>query len=78
MINRHSGCVLCSTNWMYISRARAGCIVPCITAIASFAEVDSEHAAEWQPTVVLVDEANRLREVVDEEVAGPRRRLSAL
>lgn len=44
--------------------------------LATFAEVDAEDAATWKPTVVFVDDQNR---IVGEgaEVAGPKRRLSA-
>jgi len=70
--DEHSG-IVC-INGAAAHHAKPGDLV----IIATFAEVDSEDAAAWQPTVVLVDDANRLREVVAEEVAGPRRRLSAL
>ena len=44
--------------------------------LATFAEVDAADAASWKPTVVFVDDANRM---VGEgaEVAGPKRRLTA-
>jgi aspartate 1-decarboxylase len=44
--------------------------------LATFAEVDAADAASWKPTVVFVDEANKM---VGEgaEVAGPKRRLTA-
>jgi len=44
--------------------------------IATFAEVAAEAAATWQPTVVLVDDANRIVGS-GAEVAGPRRRTDA-
>jgi aspartate 1-decarboxylase len=44
--------------------------------IATFAEVEAEAAAGWQPTVVFVDDRNRAVGV-DAEVAGPKRRVSA-
>ena len=45
--------------------------------LATFAEVEAEAAQGWQPTVVFVDEANRMVGK-DAEVAGPKRRLNAL
>jgi aspartate 1-decarboxylase len=45
--------------------------------LATFAEVDAAEAAGWQPTVVFVDDANRMVGQ-DAEVAGPKRRLNAL
>lgn len=45
--------------------------------LATFAEVDAADAAGWQPTVVFVDDANRMVGK-DAEVAGPKRRLNAL
>jgi aspartate 1-decarboxylase len=45
--------------------------------LATFAEVDAADAAGWQPTVVFVDDANRMV-AKDAEVAGPARRLNAL
>ena len=42
--------------------------------IATFAEVPAEEAASWQPTVVLVDEENRLVTPDLKEIAGPARR----
>jgi aspartate 1-decarboxylase len=44
--------------------------------IATFAEVEAEAAAAWQPTVVLVGDDNRIVES-GAEVAGPRRRTDA-
>jgi aspartate 1-decarboxylase len=44
--------------------------------LATFAEVDAEHAKGWQPTVVFVDEHNRIAGQ-GSEVAGPKRRLTA-
>jgi len=43
--------------------------------IATFAEVEAAAAKGWQPTVVFVDDANRMVGQ-DAEVAGPRRRVS--
>ena len=45
--------------------------------IAAFAEVEAEAAAGWKPTVVFVDGQNR-QTGIDDEVAGPKRRLNAL
>jgi aspartate 1-decarboxylase len=45
--------------------------------IATFAEVEAEAAKGWQPTVVFVDETNRMVGK-DAEVAGPKRRLNAV
>ena len=44
--------------------------------LATFAEAEAEDARAWKPTVVFVDEANRM---VTEgaEIAGPKRRLTA-
>ena len=44
--------------------------------IATFAEVDAAEAAGWKPTVVFVDEANRIAGTA-EEVGGPLRRSLA-
>lgn len=44
--------------------------------IATFAEVDASDAKEWQPTVVLVDEKNRVADDKYRELAGPQRRAS--
>ena len=45
--------------------------------LATFAEVDAEDAKAWKPTVVFVDDKNQ---IVGEgaEIAGPKRRLSAV
>ena len=44
--------------------------------LATFAEVDAAEAASWKPTVVFVDDQNK---IVGEgaEIAGPKRRLTA-
>src|SRR5688572_21100129 len=39
--------------------------------LATFAEVDAAAAAGWQPTVIFVDDANRMVGA-DAEVAGPK------
>jgi aspartate 1-decarboxylase len=43
--------------------------------IATFAEVEAAAAKGWQPTVIFVDDANKIV-AKDVEVAGPKRRLS--
>ena len=43
--------------------------------IATFAEVEAAAAKGWQPTVIFVDDANKIV-AKDAEVAGPKRRLS--
>ena len=45
--------------------------------LATFAEVDAEEAAGWQPRVVLLDEHNRIVDRDLAEQAGPRRRTNA-
>jgi len=45
--------------------------------IATFAEVEAAAAKTWQPTVVFVDDDNRMVGK-DAEVAGPKRRLNAV
>jgi aspartate 1-decarboxylase len=42
--------------------------------LATFAEVEATEAGGWHPTVVLVDEMNRVVDAKANEVAGPRRR----
>ncbi|HZT82183.1 MAG TPA: aspartate 1-decarboxylase [Gemmataceae bacterium] len=44
-----------------------------LVIVATFAELDDAAARLHRPTVVLVDERNRVRRTAD-EVAGPRRR----
>lgn len=46
--------------------------------ISTFAEVSEELAQDWDPTVVLVGEGNRMVEPEYVEVAGPRRRQNML
>jgi aspartate 1-decarboxylase len=43
--------------------------------IATFAEVPEERARTWEPTVVLLDEHNRVVDPRAHEVAGPKRRV---
>lgn len=44
--------------------------------IATFAEVEVEAAKGWNPTVVLVDDKNRVANAEYDELAGPKRRDS--
>lgn len=44
--------------------------------IATFAEVEAAEAKCWKPTVVLVDEENRVADGEYQELAGPQRRAS--
>jgi aspartate 1-decarboxylase len=44
--------------------------------LATFAEVDAEDAKAWKPTVVFVDDKNRMV-AEGAEIAGPKRRLTA-
>jgi aspartate 1-decarboxylase len=46
--------------------------------ICTFAEVPREEAAAWQPKVVLVGDGNTIVDPAYSEVAGPKRRRSAL
>ena len=46
--------------------------------LATFAEVEPEQAKNWKPTVVLCDENNGIVDGDHAELAGPKRRLSAL
>ncbi|HXU61305.1 MAG TPA: aspartate 1-decarboxylase, partial [Polyangia bacterium] len=49
-----------------------------IVIIATFAEaIDEAEARAWKPTVVHVDEQNRIRPITD-EVPGPERRLQSI
>lgn len=41
--------------------------------ISTFAEVPREEVADWKPTVVLVDENNRVADLEYAETAGPKR-----
>jgi aspartate 1-decarboxylase len=47
-----------------------------LVIIATFAEMDEAEARVHQPTVVLVDEQNRIKDAGAKEVAGPARRLA--
>lgn len=44
--------------------------------IATFAEVEAEEARGWNPTVILVDEKNRVADGGYRELAGPKRRTA--
>lgn len=44
--------------------------------IATFAEVDAAAAVGWEPTVVLVDDENKIIDPAMKEIAGPKRRMS--
>lgn len=46
--------------------------------IATFAEVPEAEAATWEPTVVLLDDDNRIVDAAAAEVAGPKRRINAV
>jgi len=41
--------------------------------ISTFAEVSQDEALDWKPTVVLVDEDNRVADSAYAETAGPKR-----
>lgn len=45
--------------------------------IATFTDVAEEQVRTWEPTVVLVDEDNRIVDPALKEIAGPKRRYSA-
>lgn len=45
--------------------------------IATFAEVDAHEARGWKPTVVLVDDENRVADGEYRELAGPQRRVAS-
>ncbi len=42
-----------------------------VIIIATFAEVDDAEARAWQPTVVLVDAHNKIKDAAAVEVPGP-------
>ncbi len=46
--------------------------------IATFAEVPAADAAAWKPTVVLVDQDNRIASADYSEVAGPKRAFTGI
>ncbi len=45
-----------------------------VAIVATFAEMDTEEARGYRPTVVLVDEHNRIKDAGLEELPGPARR----
>jgi aspartate 1-decarboxylase len=45
--------------------------------VSTFAEIPEERMAGWKPTVVLVDDQNRVVDAEHAEVAGPARRIDA-
>jgi len=45
--------------------------------IATFAEVDAQEAKGWNPTVILVDDKNRVADGEYRELAGPARRVAS-
>jgi aspartate 1-decarboxylase len=45
--------------------------------IATFAEIEAAEAKGWNPTVVLVDDKNRVVDGEYRETAGPKRRYDA-
>jgi aspartate 1-decarboxylase len=49
-----------------------------LVIIATFAEMEEAEARVHQPTVVLVDEKNRIKDAGMKEIAGPARRLSTV
>lgn len=44
--------------------------------LATFAEIPAEEARTWEPTVVFVDDENRIADANVREIAGPKRRMS--
>jgi len=47
-----------------------------LVIIATFAEMEEAEAGAHQPTVVLVNEQNRIKEAGAAEIAGPQRRMT--
>jgi aspartate 1-decarboxylase len=47
-----------------------------LVIIATFAEMEEAEARAHQPTVVLVDEQNRIKDAGAAEIAGPQRRMT--
>ncbi len=48
-----------------------------LVIISTFAEVDAAQAKSWEPTVVLVDGENKIKDPALKEIAGPKRRYNA-
>jgi aspartate 1-decarboxylase len=49
-----------------------------LVIIATFAEMEEAEARVHQPTVVLVDEKNRIKDAGVKEIAGPARRFGTV
>jgi aspartate 1-decarboxylase len=47
-----------------------------LVILATFAEVEEHEAVNWKPTVVFVDEKNRIVPGRSEEIPGPARRIA--
>ena len=47
-----------------------------LVILATFAEVEQHEAVHWKPTVVFVDEHNRIVPGRTEEIPGPARRIA--
>jgi aspartate 1-decarboxylase len=47
-----------------------------LVILATFAEVEEHEAVNWKPTVVFVDEKNRIVPGRTEEIPGPARRIA--
>ncbi|MCY1036841.1 aspartate 1-decarboxylase [Corallococcus sp. BB11-1] len=47
-----------------------------LVILATFAEVEEAELAQWKPTVVFVDEKNRVVPGITEEIPGPARRIA--
>lgn len=68
LIHGERGSGVCCVNGAAAHLARAGDSI----IIASYATVEESEVADHRPLVVLVDEANRVREVKSVETAGAR------
>ena len=47
-----------------------------LVILATFAEMEQAEARAWRPTVVLVDDKNRIVDPTATEIPGPQRRVS--
>ena len=47
-----------------------------LVIVATFAEMEEAEARAHQPTVVVVDEQNRIKDAGAAEIAGPQRRMT--
>jgi aspartate 1-decarboxylase len=45
-----------------------------LVIIATFADVEEAEARHWKPRVVLLGDDNRIKQIVGDEIAGPKRR----